>query len=463
MSNNLKRHARADRVKWAIAFLLIILLIAGVTLALVKLFYKPPCEHEYQDGKCQICGAAEPTEEERQENISVAYNFAKLDNETLGVFASSVSAISVNDNGIMTADERASADVTFTNNYASNGTFTFSTSEAYKWSVSFGNYSNTLTGVCNTDYQTPTDPNGSFAQSSFTVNANTLLQQNKIEYNKQYTVNYTYQTMLWIDMGFMAESGYVLQDMTSGTCGTFMIEKVSDLPPTPSQTGYTFTGWYTDQACTQKYTDNKVVGDITLYAGFKANTYTVKFNANGGSGTMSNQTLTYDKAANLTANNFTRAKHAFKGWATSAKGAVVSTNSQSVKNLATAQGATINLYAVWEVSQYDVTFVADGKTVHTAVVDKNKAATLPTNPTKEGYTFVGWFLPDGTQYTNQAITANTTLTARFAIIRCTITFIVNGEVYRYYECDYGTNLSELLAQQVDPTQYSVEGEYSPNF
>jgi len=88
---------------------------------------------------------------------------------------------------------------------------------------------------------------------------------------------------------------------------------------------------------------------------------------------------------------------------------------------------------------------------------------LPTNPTKEGYTFVGWFLPDGTQYTNQAITANTTLTARFAIIRCTITFIVNGEVYRYYECDYGTNLSELLAQQVDPTQYSVEGEYSPNF
>jgi len=55
------------------------------------------------------------------------------------------------------------------------------------------------------------------------------------------------------------------------------------LPPAPTKTGYTFSGWYTDEACTNKYTASTVTSDITLYAGFTANTYSIKFNANSGS------------------------------------------------------------------------------------------------------------------------------------------------------------------------------------
>lgn len=465
MSNNLRQHARADKVKWVIAFALILILIAGVTLALVKLFYQPPCKHEYEEGKCKICGAAELPEEETPDTVTVAYNFVRLNNETLGVMTSGVSGMSSTseNNGIITTGIYNS--VTFTNNYDRDGTFVFSTSEAYQWSVSFGGYTNTLKGSCNTGLP---DPDGYYASSSFTVRPNDLIQQGKINFNTQYTVNYTYQAMTWVDMGDMGQSGYVIDTIAgsngvvSESCGTFMIQKVTDLPPTPSKTGYTFTGWYTDAACTNRYTDNKVVGDITLYAGFNANTYSVKFNANGGTGTMANQTMTYDNAVNLSANTFAKDKYAFKGWATSAEGAVVYTNGQSVKNLASAQGATVNLFAVWERSEWTVTFDVEGnKTTASCVV--NAAVTLPSAPTKEGYNFVGWFMLDGTQYIDQPITADITLTARFAIIRCTVTFIVDGEVYSYYECDYGTNLSELLEQQVNPALFSVEGEYSPNF
>lgn len=76
--------------------------------------------------------------------------------------------------------------------------------------------------------------------------------------------------------------------------------------------------------------------------------YTVKFNANGGTGSMANQSFTYGAAKALTANAFTRTGYTFQGWATSPSGGKVYSNKQSVSNLATTSGAVVNLYAVWE-------------------------------------------------------------------------------------------------------------------
>ena len=59
-------------------------------------------------------------------------------------------------------------------------------------------------------------------------------------------------------------------------------------PTAPTATGYTFGGWYTDAACTTAYDFNAIItGNVTLYAKWTAITYTVTFDANGGSGTMS--------------------------------------------------------------------------------------------------------------------------------------------------------------------------------
>ena len=76
--------------------------------------------------------------------------------------------------------------------------------------------------------------------------------------------------------------------------------------------------------------------------------YAVKFNANGGTGTMADESLAYGIEKTLTANAFTRTGYTFQGWATSAEGAVVYSDKQSVSNLTTTAGATVNLYAVWK-------------------------------------------------------------------------------------------------------------------
>ena len=76
--------------------------------------------------------------------------------------------------------------------------------------------------------------------------------------------------------------------------------------------------------------------------------YSVKFNANGGTGTMSNEAFTYGTAKALTANAFKRTGYTFQGWATSAGGSKVYNDKQTVSNLTETSGAVVNLYAVWK-------------------------------------------------------------------------------------------------------------------
>ena len=129
----------------------------------------------------------------------------------------------------------------------------------------------------------------------------------------------------------------------------------------PTRTGYTFAGYYdtsADTGGTQYYTAacasartwNKTAA-TTLYARWTPNTYYVKYNANGGSGTMSNSTHTYNVSKNLTANGFTRNGYKFVGWATSSTGTKVYNDEQSVSNLTSTNGATYELFTVWELDE----------------------------------------------------------------------------------------------------------------
>ena len=88
--------------------------------------------------------------------------------------------------------------------------------------------------------------------------------------------------------------------------------------------------------------------------------YSVKFNANGGTGTMSNESFTYGTAKALTANAFKRTGYTFQGWATSASGAKVYNDKQSVSNLTETSGAVVNLYAVWKSALYMVIDLSSG-------------------------------------------------------------------------------------------------------
>ena len=99
---------------------------------------------------------------------------------------------------------------------------------------------------------------------------------------------------------------------------------------------------------------------VTGSAAVSSFSYSVKFNANGGSGTMSNEAFTYGTAKALTANAFTRAGYTFQGWATSASGNKVYNDKQSINNLTTTSGAVVNLYAVWKAALYMVIDLSGG-------------------------------------------------------------------------------------------------------
>ncbi len=88
--------------------------------------------------------------------------------------------------------------------------------------------------------------------------------------------------------------------------------------------------------------------------------YSVKFNANGGTGTMANESFTSGTAQALTANAFTRTGYTFQGWATSASGAKVYNDGQSVSNLTETIGGVVNLYAVWKARLYMVINLSSG-------------------------------------------------------------------------------------------------------
>lgn len=119
----------------------------------------------------------------------------------------------------------------------------------------------------------------------------------------------------------------------------------------PTRPGYTLAGWYNGDTKVEDK-DLTVGEDITLTAKWMANTYTIKFDPNGGTGTIKDQGATYDADVTLPENTFTNGDKIFIGWATSADGQVVYADKATVKNLAT--DGEVTLYAVWAVKSVPI-------------------------------------------------------------------------------------------------------------
>lgn len=121
----------------------------------------------------------------------------------------------------------------------------------------------------------------------------------------------------------------------------------------PTRTGYSFQGWALTKANadagTWYYSAGGTCGkdeNLTLYATWKANTYTVKYDANGGTGAPGNQTKTYGVTLKLSTTKPTRTNYNFLGWGTSAS--ATTPTYPAGANYTANSGAT--LYAVWELA-----------------------------------------------------------------------------------------------------------------
>ncbi len=161
-----------------------------------------------------------------------------------------------------------------------------------------------------------------------------------------------------------------------------------------TKTGCTFIGWSLDKnATTATYTAGqtgvKFTGNTTLYAVWKTTEYIVVFDMNDGSNQeFTRQTKVHGTSLTLTSSMPKRTNYTFEGWATSATGSVVYASGASYTN-----NASVRLYAVWKLVEYNVTFNANGGSGAPATQKKIHGQTLTlsaTEPKRTYYTFLGW-------------------------------------------------------------------------
>lgn len=253
----------------------------------------------------------------------------------------------------------------------------------------------------------------------------------------------------------------------------------SDLPvDNPTKTGYVFTGWYTDKDCTIPFEGSTITEDITLYAGWRPAVYTIAFNANGGQGSMSSVTATYDVEVTLPSigSNITRQYYVFKGWSKSADGSgKVYADASTNKNFTDVDGSTVTLYAVWELGQYTVNFNANGGqgSMSSQNIRCNTRTALSQNTfTKEGYYLKGWatsangevVYKDKQDVENiSGSSTSITLYAVWGIQKLNVTFIVDGKYYNSTTVDWGTSVQDVIESMVNSALYTVdEGQELPN-
>lgn len=201
----------------------------------------------------------------------------------------------------------------------------------------------------------------------------------------------------------------------------------------PTRQGYTFQGWATSKGSStvayQAGATYTADADVTLYAVWKIITYTITYNANGGTGAPNAQTKEYGKTVTLSATRPTKDGHVFQGWSTA--------NDATVEYQPGANytaNANVTLYAVWKIITYTISYDANGGSGAPKDQTKTWGVALnlsATKPTRQGYTFQGWATSSSgnVQYQPNAsytANANVTLYAIWKIITYTITYNANG-------------------------------------
>ena len=200
-----------------------------------------------------------------------------------------------------------------------------------------------------------------------------------------------------------------------------------------TRTGHTQVGWATVDGGEKLYgldavyTQNEA---LTLYPVWNTNKYTITFDTNGGSEIAP---ITQDYGTQITAPaDPTREGYTFIGW------------NKAVPATMPAENVTVT--AQWEINRYTVTFdTAGGSEIAPITQDYGTAIAAPADPTREGYTFIGW----DREIPANMPAENVTLTAQWEINRYTVTFDTNGgsEIAPITQ-DYGT----AITAPADPTR-----------
>ncbi|EAC2403477.1 LPXTG cell wall anchor domain-containing protein [Listeria monocytogenes] len=238
------------------------------------------------------------------------------------------------------------------------------------------------------------------------------------------------------------------------TTETVDYDGLAEEPTTPTKAGYTFDGWYDAETGGKKWNfaqDKMPANPVTLYARFTMNNYIATFNNDG---TTTTQTVDYQEALTEPTEP-TKDGYTFDGWYDAQTGGTkwnFATNKMPANN--------ITLYARYSVKSYTATFDKEGTTT-TQTANYDSLLTEPAVPTKDGYTFDGWYDAEtgGNKWnfaTNKMPAKDVTLYARFTVKSYTATFDKDGTT-----TTQTVNYDSLIQEPTAPTKdgYTFTGWY----
>ena len=160
-------------------------------------------------------------------------------------------------------------------------------------------------------------------------------------------------------------------------------------PAAPSAVGYTFGGWFKEQACVNRwnFATDHVTHHTTLYAKWTENAYSIAYNLNGGVETTSNPLSYTVEDADITLAAPVKTGYTFTGWTYEGQ-------DEPVLSVKITKGSTGNksFTAHWQIAQFTITFDTGGGTaVDPITQDYNTAVSWPSaSPKKAKHIFIGW-------------------------------------------------------------------------
>ncbi|EAK9432125.1 LPXTG cell wall anchor domain-containing protein, partial [Listeria monocytogenes] len=213
-------------------------------------------------------------------------------------------------------------------------------------------------------------------------------------------------------------------------------------PTNPTKQGYTFDGWYDAETGGTKWdftTGQMPANDLMLYAHFSVNSYQVNFDIDGA---VMNEAVVYDTLLNEPTAP-TKQGYTFDGWYDAETGG----NKWDFKTMKMPAN-DVTLYAHFTVSSYQVNFDIDGAVTNEAIV-YDALLNEPATPTKQGYTFDGWYDAEtgGNKWdfkTMKMPANDVTLYAHFTINNYQANFDMDGSVTNE-TITYDTLLNEPTA------------------
>lgn len=244
--------------------------------------------------------------------------------------------------------------------------------------------------------------------------------------------------------------------------------------------GYTFSGWSYNSNGNVSYRDGEYVGDLSttpgatvyLYAQWtrvSSGSYYVHYDSNGGSGTMYNSSHKINEYSYLSRNQFTRSGYRFLGWSTNRYDARPTYyDGGQIYNLSTINGATVNLYAIWEStgpSSHTVTYKANGGIGYDQTQEVQNGQSWNTKGeifSRNGYTLKSWNTDpygNGTPYALNAyqypLTSNLTLYAQWEQNQTS-----SGSYYVRYNSNGGSGYMSNSTFKINEYGYLSQNQFT---